>query len=47
MIRRIFLIARQEFLKYVTRRGFLISTLMVPLVIFIAAVVPPLVASQT
>ena len=47
MIRRIFLIARQEFLKYVTRRGFVISTLMVPLFIVFAALVPSLVISQT
>ena len=47
MIRRIFLIARQEFLKYVTRRGFLISILMVPLFIAIAAAVPAMVATQT
>jgi ABC-2 type transport system permease protein len=47
MIRRIFLIARQEFLKYVTRRGFVISTLMVPLFIVFAALVPTLVISQT
>jgi ABC-2 type transport system permease protein len=46
MIRRIFLIARQEFLKYVTRRGFLISILMVPLFIVLAAAIPGLVASQ-
>jgi ABC-2 type transport system permease protein len=47
MIRRVFLIARQEFVKYVTRRGFLISILMVPLFIVLAAAVPSLVASQT
>jgi ABC-2 type transport system permease protein len=47
MIRRIFLISRQEFLKYVTRRGFLISILMVPLFIAIAAAVPAMVATQT
>ena len=47
MIRRIFLIARQEFLKYVTRRGFLITTLIVPLFIVFAAVVPSLLVSQT
>jgi len=46
MIRRIFLIARQDFLKYVTRRGFFISLLMVPLIFIIAAVVPSLVASH-
>jgi ABC-2 type transport system permease protein len=47
MIRRIALIARQEFLKYVTRRGFVISVLMVPLFIAFAALVPTLVMSHT
>jgi ABC-2 type transport system permease protein len=47
MIRRIFLIARQEFVKYVTRRGFLIGILMVPLFIALAAGIPALVATQT
>ena len=47
MIRRIALIARQEFLKYVSRRGFIISVLMVPLVIAFAALVPMFVMSQT
>ena len=46
MIRRIFLIARQDFLKYVTRRGFFISLLMVPLILVVAIVVPSLVASH-
>jgi ABC-2 type transport system permease protein len=46
MIRRIFLIARQEFLKYVTRRGFFISILMVPLFIGIAAGVPILFSAH-
>ncbi len=46
MIRRVLFIARQEFLKYVTRRGFLISVLMVPLVIALAALAPALVASH-
>jgi ABC-2 type transport system permease protein len=35
-----FLIARQEFIKYVTRRGFLISILMFPLWIMIVIFVP-------
>jgi ABC-2 type transport system permease protein len=35
-----FLIARQEFIKYVTRRGFLISILMFPLWIMIVILVP-------
>jgi len=47
MIRRIFLIARQDFLKYVTRRGFFISLLLLPLLFTVAAIVPGLVASQT
>ena len=47
MIRRLYLIARQEFLKYVTRRGFLITTLMVPFFVVFAAIVPSLLISQT
>ena len=43
---RTFLIARQEFIKYVTRRGFLISILMFPLWIVIVAVVPQWTASS-
>ncbi|HJW42263.1 MAG TPA: ABC transporter permease [Rhizomicrobium sp.] len=39
-MRHIFLIARQEFIKYVTRRGFLISVLMFPLWIMIVIFVP-------
>ncbi|HWD28130.1 MAG TPA: ABC transporter permease [Rhizomicrobium sp.] len=35
-----FLIARQEFIKYVTRRGFLISVLMFPLWIMVVIFVP-------
>jgi ABC-2 type transport system permease protein len=38
------LIARHEYIKYVTRRGFLISVLMFPLWIGLAAVVPNFVA---
>ncbi len=37
---RAFLIARQEFIKYVTRRGFAISILMFPLWIVIVTLVP-------
>jgi ABC-2 type transport system permease protein len=37
---RTFLIARQEFIKYVTRRGFAISILMFPLWIVIVTLVP-------
>jgi len=39
-MRRTFLIARQEFIKYVTRRGFLISILMFPLWIALIVMVP-------
>lgn len=39
-MRRTFLVARQEFVKYVTRRGFLISILMFPLWIVIVTLVP-------
>ena len=37
---RTFLIARQEFIKYVTRRGFFLSILMFPLWIVIVTVIP-------
>ncbi len=46
MIRRTFLIARQEFIKYVTRRGFVLGLLMMPLFFVIAIVVPQLSASH-
>ena len=39
-MKRTFLIARQEFIKYVTRRGFAISILMFPLWIVIVTLVP-------
>ena len=39
-MRSTFLIARQEFIKYVTRRGFFISILMFPLWIMIVVLVP-------
>ncbi|MEJ1967376.1 MAG: ABC transporter permease [Rhizomicrobium sp.] len=39
-MRRAFLIARQEFIKYVTRRGFFISILMFPLWIVVVTMVP-------
>jgi ABC-2 type transport system permease protein len=39
-MRRTFLIARQEFIKYVTRRGFAISILMFPVWIMIVTLVP-------
>ncbi|MEJ0027376.1 MAG: ABC transporter permease [Rhizomicrobium sp.] len=41
-MRHTFLIARQEFVKYVTRRGFLISILMFPLWIMVVIFVPQL-----
>jgi ABC-2 type transport system permease protein len=46
MMNRTFLIARQEFIKYVTRRGFFISILMFPLWIVIVAVVPQLTSGN-
>ena len=42
---RIFLIARQEFIKFITRRGFLFTLIGVPLWIGLAAIVPKMVAS--
>ena len=39
-MKQTFLIARQEFIKYVTRRGFLLSILMFPLWIMIVIFVP-------
>ncbi|MEI9996535.1 MAG: ABC transporter permease [Rhizomicrobium sp.] len=39
-MRHAFLIARQEFIKYVTRRGFLLSILMFPLWIMIVIFIP-------
>ena len=39
-MKRAFLVARQEFIKYVTRRGFAISILMFPLWIMIVILVP-------
>ena len=44
---RTFLVARSEFIKYVTRRGFIISLLMLPLWIVVGAVVPQWIASTT
>ncbi len=46
MIRRTFVIGLQEFVKYVTRRGFVISLLMMPLILVIAAAVPAFTASH-
>jgi ABC-2 type transport system permease protein len=40
MIRRVFLIGWQEFVKYVTRRGFLISLFMVPLLLVLGLTIP-------
>ena len=42
---RIFLIARQEFIKFITRRGFLFTLIGVPLWIGLAAIVPKMIAS--
>jgi ABC-2 type transport system permease protein len=39
-VRRIYLIARQEYIKYVTRRGFLISVLLFPVWIGLVAFLP-------
>ena len=39
-MKRAYLIARQEFIKYVTRRGFLISVLLFPLWIGLVAFLP-------
>ncbi|MGN6515580.1 MAG: ABC transporter permease [Rhizomicrobium sp.] len=41
---RAFLIARQEFIKFVTRRGFLFTLIGVPLWIALAVLLPPLLA---
>lgn len=46
MIRRTLLIARQEFVKYVTRRGFIISLLMMPLLMAVSIAVPSFTASH-
>jgi len=46
MIRRIFLVARQEFVKYVTRRGFFISLVMFPVILIVATAVPTFIASH-
>jgi len=46
MIRRTLLICRQEFVKYVTRRGFLISLLMFPVVLVLAVTVPQFMAAH-
>lgn len=39
-MKRIFLVARQEFITYVTRRGFVISVFLMPVWILAAAIVP-------
>jgi len=46
MIRRTLLIARQEFIKYVTRRGFIISLLMFPLILVLAVTIPRFTATH-
>jgi ABC-2 type transport system permease protein len=47
MIRRTLLIARQEFVKYVTRRGFLISLLMVPVILALSIGMSSFTANHT
>lgn len=44
--RRTLLIARQELVKYITRRGFIISLLMMPLVMALSIAVPSFTASH-
>ncbi len=46
-MRRIYLIARQEYIKYVTRRGFLISVLLFPVWIGLVAFLPRALDSAT
>ncbi len=46
-MRRALLVARSEFLKYVTRRGFIISLLMFPVWVVIGGVVPQWIESKT
>jgi ABC-2 type transport system permease protein len=47
MIRRTLLIALQEFVKYVTRRGFLISLLMVPVILALSIGMSSFTANHT
>jgi len=46
MIRRILLIARHEFVKYVTRRGFIISLMMLPLILVLSTATSSFIASH-
>jgi ABC-2 type transport system permease protein len=46
MIRRILIIAQQEFVKYVTRRGFIISLLMMPLILALSVGVSSFTSSH-
>jgi len=46
-MRRALLVARSEFLKYITRRGFIISLLMFPVWVVIGGVVPHWIESKT
>lgn len=46
-MRRALLVARSEFLKYVTRRGFIISLLMFPVWTVVGGVVPQWIESKT
>lgn len=46
-MRRIFLVARHEFIKYVTRRGFIIGVFLTPVWIALAATVPQWIEKST
>src|SRR5215470_14131633 len=46
-MKRALLVARSEFLKYITRRGFIISLLMFPVWVVIGGVVPHWIESKT
>ena len=46
-MRRALLVARSEFLKYVTRRGFIISLVMFPIWVVVGGVVPQWIESKT
>ncbi len=43
---RVFLIARQEFVKFVTRRGFLFTLIGVPIWMALAAIVPAMLGNH-
>jgi ABC-2 type transport system permease protein len=46
-MRRTLLVAFNEFIKYITRRGYIISLFMLPVWVFVAAVVPQWLAQST